>query len=81
MEGGRRKEALPRPLLWLVRLPRGAAGTRLGSSRSLSVQSVHGGSGAAPAPTVARLSTALGDPGEESEGCRSDVAGQGRVSM
>lgn len=71
MEGGRKKEALPRPLLWLVRLPRGAAGRRLGSSRSLNVQSasaVYGGSGAAPALTVVPGSTALGDPGEESRG-------------
>lgn len=84
MEGGRRKEALPRPLLWLVRLPRGAAGRRLGSSRSLSVQStsaVYGGSGAAPTPTMAPGSAALGDSEWQSRGWRLHEVGQGRVSM
>lgn len=84
MEGGRRNEALPRPLLWLVRLPRGAAGRRLGSSRSLSVQSasaVYGGSGAAPTPTMAPGSTTLGDSEGESRGRRRDEGAQGRVSM
>lgn len=84
MEGGLRKEALPRPLLWLVRLPRGAAGRRLGSSRSLIVQStsaVYGGSGAAPTPTMTPGSAALGDSELQSRGWRLDEVGQGRVSM
>lgn len=71
MEGGRKKEALPRPLLWLVRLPRGAAGRRPDSSRSLSVQSasaVYGPSGTAPALTTAPGSTARGEAGGESRG-------------
>lgn len=80
MEGGRRKEALPLPLLWLVRLPRGAAERRPGKTRSLRVQSakaVYGGSEETPTPISVPGSTALRFAGGESGGGRKDEVGQG----